>query len=298
MLINSKKILVLFFFLTLIYSCSNRPENVLSRKEMTSFLVELHQLDGALNAKGMGSVDNRENIYYYNSLLKKHEITKAQFDSSLVWYSKNPKKFERIYVDVIEDLTKLDEKVKVGFFHPVDSAALRDSHENVWPLARTTYKLTKDSTPTKIAFTVKARQLAWNDTYKLSFLHQIGKTTIAKNQNAVIRIHYRGNKTDSIVCKTINDSILRRYTITIKAKKQLRIDSITGTLLNFAAKKGSFNAYIDSIKLERNFDSLAQDSINQLINLIENPLPKTTTIKPDLRLRSKVLLQRKDEMLR
>lgn len=279
-----------------LFSCSNKPDNVLSRREMTDFLVEIHKLDGALNAKGLGSYDNRENLYYYNALLKKHGITKAQFDSSLVWYTKNPKNFERIYTDVVEELTKLDEQVKSGYFHPVDSAALRNSTENIWPLARTKYLLTKDSVPVKIKFTVKSRQLAWNDIYKLSFLHRSGKSNTSKNQLAVFRIHYSDKKTDSIICKTQNDSILRRYTVTFIADRQHRIDSLSGALLNYAAKKGKFNVYIDSIKLIRHYDSLAQDSISRVINLIENPIPEAFPTKPELRLRSKIILQRKNEL--
>lgn len=294
--INFRYFLLAICFLATFYSCSNRPDNVLSRNEMTDFLVEIHKLDGALNAKGLGSYDNRQNVYYYNALLKKHGISKAQFDSSLVWYTKNPKKFERIYVDVVEQLTKLDEKVKNGFYHPVDTAALRNIHENIWPLTRTKFDLTKDSVPAKISFTIKSRQLACNDTYKFSFLHRSGKSNTAKDQKTIIRIHYSGKKTDSIVCKTANDSILRHYTITLIARRQLRIDSLSGAVLNYSAKKGKFNAYVDSLKLVRRYDSIAQDSIRRVINLIENPIPAAFPTKPELRLRSKIILQRKNEL--
>ncbi len=277
----------------ILVACGNGQEDRLSRSEMTAFLVDLHRLDGALAAKGMGAVDDRKNVYYYNALLKKHSITKAQFDSTLVYYAKNPKKFERIYTDVIDELTQLDQKVKSGYFHPVDSAALRNSTEEIWPLARTQYKFTKDSTPVKINFTIKNRSLVWNDIYKLSFLHRVGKSDKSKNKHAIVRIFYRDRKTDSIVYKTTSDSLLRRYTITFTAHRKHSIDSITGALINYSPAKGKFNALIDSIKLTRKFDSLAQDSIRQVINLIENPPAPIDAKREILRLRSKILLQRK-----
>jgi len=276
-------------------ACNNSKEENLSRKEMTAFLIDLHKLDGALVANGIVPVDDRNNVYYYNALLKKHGISKAQFDSTLTYYAKNPKKFERLYSDVIEELTEFEKKVKAGNFHPVDSAALRNSIENLWPLASTRYHFDKDSTPSKIKFVIKNRQLTWNDKYTLSFLHRVGKSDSAKNKNAVIRIHYRDKKTDSIVCKTISDSILRRYTIKIEARSKRSIDSITGTLINYEPTNGKFNALIDSIKLTRKYDAVAQDSIQKAIQFIEYPPAKTAPAKQMLRLRSKILLQQKNE---
>lgn len=262
---------------------------------MTAFLIDLHQLDGALVAKGMGSVDDRGNVYYYNALLKKHGITKAQFDSTLAYYARNPKKFERIYTNVLEELTAMDGKVKSGFYHPVDSAKLRKSTESIWPLTANRYVFSKDSSINNLKFVVKSRPLAWNDRYTLSFLHRVGKSDKAKNKQTIIRIHYRNNTTDSIVCQTISDSLLRRYTINIIAKKQLSIDSVTGSIIDYKPAKSKFNALIDSIKLVRNYDALAQDSIRRVIHQIENPTIPTEIQKPTLRLRSKILLQRKNE---
>ncbi len=293
---TKNRLCLLLVAFVLAFTACNKPQNdTLSRKEMTAFLIDLHKLDGALVAKGIGAADDRNNVYYYNALLKKHGITKAQFDSTLAYYARNPKKFERVYTDVIEELTEFDKNVKAGVFHPVDSAALRNSIEDLWPLAITRYHFAKDSTPVKIKFVIKNRQLAWNDQYKLSFLHQVGKSDSIKNKHAVIRIHYRDKKTDSIVCKTISDSLLRRYTITIEARRKNSIDSITGALINYNPAKGKFNALIDSIKLTREFDAVAQDSIQKAIQFIENPPAIIAPVKQTLRLRSKILLQRKNE---
>ena len=292
------KIRQLFIFACLVFAftaCNNQQEGLLSRKEMTAFLVELHQLDGSLAAKGLGTADDRSNIYYYNALLNKHGITKAQFDSTLVYYAKNPKKFERVYVDVVEELTKLDEKVKAGYYHPVDSAVLRNSLEEIWPLARTQYKFTKDSTPVKINFVIKNRQLAWNDQYKLSFIHRVEKSDSTKNQHVIIRIHYKDKKTNIIRVKTTSDGVTRKHNITFYARRKHGIDSITGAIINYTPTKWKFNALIDSIKLTRKYDLVAQDSIQRAVMIIDNPPIQIEAKKELLRLRSKILMQRKNE---
>ncbi len=245
---------------------------------MTEFLVDLHQLDGALMAKGLGDTQDSVNAAYYKVLLKKHGITKATFDSSVVWYAKNPKKFERIYLEVVNELTALDTKVKQGYFHPQDSLRLRNMHDSIWPLAQRKFVFTKDSIPSKIHFAVKNRTLVYQDLYVLSFLHRVGKSNKAKKQQAIIRLHYQNGTRDSIVCKLISDSLTRRYTIRLKARKQLKIDSISGSLLNFEAKKGAFNARVDSVKLVRIYNSLAQDSLLKLV--FEAGKPKVSNKMP------------------
>lgn len=287
---RNKIFYLLFIVVASFTSCDNRPDNVLSSGQMTDFLVELHRLDGTLNVKGMGNANDRRNIYYYNSLLNKYHITKADFDSSLVWYSQNPKRFDRIYAEVLSRLNEEEKKVNSGFYHPVDSQALRHSKLDIWPLPECNYTFTKDSSFKKLSFVVKNTELLWNDTYVLSFLHRFGKSNMAVGQQAVIRLHYSDKKTDSIVCKTISDSLLRRYTITLRARRLVRIDSISGTLMDFKGEKGHVAGYIDSIKLIKKYDSVARDSIVNALQLIENP---AQVVKPVmrklLRLRSRVL---------
>lgn len=288
----------LLIFACLVFAftaCNNKQENLLSRKEMTSFLVELHQLDGSLAAKGLGNTDDRSNVYYYNALLNKHGITKAQFDSTLVYYAKNPKKFERVYVDVIDKLTQLDEKVKAGYFHPVDSAALRNTMEEIWPLARKQYKFTTDSTPVKINFVIKNRQLAWKDQYKLSFIHKAENSDSTKNQHTIIRIHYSDKKTNIIRVKTVSDGLTRKHNITFYARRKHGVDSITGAIINYTPTKGKFNALIDSLTLTRKYDLVAQDSIQKAVMMIDNPPIGIEARKELLRLRSKIIMQRKNE---
>jgi len=253
------------FLLLLLNACNTRPSNVLSSSEMTDFLVDMHRLDGALLAKGLGDTQDSVNAAYYKVLLQKHGISKADFDSSLVWYAKNPKKFERIYFDVVNELTVLNDKVKRGYFHPQDSVRLRNIQDSIWPLAKQKFVFNKDSVPSKIQFVVKNRTFVYQDLYVLSFLHRVGKSNKAKKQHAVIRLHYQNGARDSIVCALVSDSLLRRYTLRLKARRPLRIDSVSGALLNFDAQKNKFNAFVDSVKLVRRYNSLAQDSLLKVV---------------------------------
>jgi hypothetical protein len=61
-------------------------------------------VDGAMQVAGYNYGHNEELASYYQSVLNKHGVTQAQFDSSLVWYTDNPQIFNKIYPNVIERL--------------------------------------------------------------------------------------------------------------------------------------------------------------------------------------------------
>jgi len=248
----------------LLVACNNHPKGVLNQSEMTEVLTDLHKLDGSLSTRGYGSIQDTVNAYYYNSVLEKHNVTKAEFDSSLVWYTKNPKKFEKIYTDVFLRLTSMDKEIKKGKYHPVDSAALARTKMSIWN-KRSLYNLTKDSARTHLDFEIKDSSLLMGDVYILKFLQRIAPEDSCTNQHLVLRINYVNGKTDSVYRITHNDSLLRRYTIRFPATKRLRIKSISGSLLGSKAYKGKMNARVDSITLMRDFNPAMQDSIRKMV---------------------------------
>ena len=71
---------------------------------MRDLLYDLHRVDGAMQVAGYNYGHNEELASYYQSVLNKHGVTQAQFDSSLVWYTDNPQIFNKIYPNVIERL--------------------------------------------------------------------------------------------------------------------------------------------------------------------------------------------------
>ena len=245
-------------------SCdSSRSGGVLSSKKMENLLVDMHVLEGSLRATGNYYDSGEESLQYYATLFDKYGITQADFDSSLVWYTKHPKKFERIYQNVVARVDSLSNDIRKGKYHPVDSAALT-GETNLWTLA-TKYVLTKDSARRQLDFKIENVELQPNDFYKLSFLHRVAPTDSSLNPHAVLYVNYTGDVVDSIYTRTLNDSVLRRYTLIFKARKSLKIKSLSGFILGNDSSIGKMSATIDSIKLIRKFNPFKQDSIRAAI---------------------------------
>ncbi|HRZ96360.1 MAG TPA: DUF4296 domain-containing protein [Paludibacter sp.] len=245
-------------------SCNNKPDGIINQGKMARFLTDLHKLDGALQVKGLGATQDRENIYYYNSLLKKHGITKAEFDSSLVWYSKNPKKFEKIYSKVLVELQLEDSIHKQKMLAYEDSVMNAVKNIDIWNKNKK-YILTKDSARNNIDFKIKGTDLFAQDIYELKFLHRIAPSDSCVNQSAVFRIHYENGLTDSVFTTTHNDSILRRYNLHLVARFKQKIDSLSGSILRSSKYKGVQKAFVDSISLTREYSPVIQKEMQQEI---------------------------------
>lgn len=276
----SLKILVILLTATL-SACDNRPDNILSQSKMADILFDMHKLEGTFTEKSDSIITIQDKRPFYNSILSKYNISQSQFDSSIVWYSKYPKKYERVYDNVIERLTLLDQDVKNRIYHPIDSFALKHTKVEIWDTL-THYSFNKDSKRTKLQFEITDSTLQYGDKYKLTFLQKIAIEDSCTNSHIVIRINYANGIIDSIYQKAYNDDLLKKYCFKITAKHKSKIKSISGELLGSKDYKGVFNAKTDSISLIREYNSLIQDSIKQMILKIDTVKKDTIKInKPD-----------------
>jgi hypothetical protein len=89
-------------------------DGILSEKQMVSLLIETHLVDAILISQDASASDKQDKgLFYYPSVLEKHGITKAQMDSSVAWYMRNPEAYARIYASVIKDLEVRKAAVKL-----------------------------------------------------------------------------------------------------------------------------------------------------------------------------------------
>ena len=94
------------------FSCSppneEIPENILSQNTFESILKEIHLAKATFElhkTKGMGKAQN-ELANSYQNIYSKYGISAEDFKTTLVYYSVNAEKLEKIYDKVLEDLTK------------------------------------------------------------------------------------------------------------------------------------------------------------------------------------------------
>jgi hypothetical protein len=257
-------------------ACSRRPKGVMNEKGMVNILTDLHKLDGSLAAKELTYSDFDKKSVYYNSILSKYNITQAEFDSSLVWYSQDSKSFDHIYDKVIANLTDLQKDIKNGKYHLVDTTELLKIKINIWN-KRTRYALTKDSSRTHLDFEIPGTDFMLGDTYELKFTQRIAPEDSCKKQLIRFQINYVDGRVLGLIKKVVNDSLTRRYRFRLWATHPAKIKSVKGELLGSSAYKGKLNAITDSIQLTRIFDANKQDSLLKVLQKVDPkhyPTPK------------------------
>ena len=104
------KQLIFIALVALLCGCTIRPNGVLSKRKLQNVLYDLHKTEGALQEIGYTYAHDYESSVYFQSVLNKHGVTQAQFDSSLVWYTDHPLLFNRVYPQVLDRLKAEQEK--------------------------------------------------------------------------------------------------------------------------------------------------------------------------------------------
>lgn len=110
----------LFIVSCLLFSCKPDkeedqpvPENLLTEEQLIQVLTDtyLSESASAINVKAVTG-EKFDSVYIFNPL-KDNGISKAKFDSTIVYYSRHPKKLKIIYNKILDKLSVMQAKGKV-----------------------------------------------------------------------------------------------------------------------------------------------------------------------------------------
>jgi len=110
------RVLGFFVLLVVISSCSvfNRHKEVLDDEQFAQVLADIHLADAVLVEKGYSIVNDSAKIkMYYRDIFKKNNISAAQFDTTLKYYTVHADKYDLVYDKVLEILSKRQQEIKV-----------------------------------------------------------------------------------------------------------------------------------------------------------------------------------------
>ena len=104
----------LFFllFLFLFAACDDRPKDVLSRGKMEDVLYDYHIMQGIIDELPSEEREAKAQDYM-NAVFQKHDITQAQFDSSIVYYNRHTKELYKIYTNIKERYTTVNDEIQL-----------------------------------------------------------------------------------------------------------------------------------------------------------------------------------------
>ncbi len=146
------------FILLLITVASCKQRAFIPEKDMVSILVKIQIIDATTQQNNYRNrYFEKDTIDYYSRTIQAFGYTKAQFDSSLSFYSRTPKELDAIYDKVIIELSKIETKISSLNKDYLDSLE-RDSIKNLWSL-KPQIEFPKDSSLGTVDFSLPVKGL-------------------------------------------------------------------------------------------------------------------------------------------
>lgn len=226
----------------LFLSCKPQvPSKYLQPDEMEDILYDYHIAMGMIGDNDSNDVQKR---MYQASVLKEHGITMAEFDSSLVYYTRHADRFQKIYENISKRLS--DEAVSLGasatdIGNYGENASSADT-TNVWKEA-SSFVLTTQVPYNVESFYIKADSAYHKgDKLILSFDTQFIFQDGYKDGVAMLSVKFSN---DSIAARTIHLSSSSHYTLAVNDDSRLGIKEIRG----FISLQNPIDASSTTLKL-------------------------------------------------
>lgn len=277
-----KRILpTLALLMFLLMACDDRPKDVLSRGKMEDVLYDYHIMQGIIDELPSEEREAKAQDYI-NAVFEKHGITEAQFDSSIVYYNRHTKDLHKIYSNLKERYSTVNDEIQLvnGNNDMMAVFATGGDTTNLWNSAKLLALRNKDLL-NRESFTIQA-----DTSFRRQdqFILTLNPLFIRENQGDYdIQLHvglsilYASGKHAGMTRMLNTSGILQ---LTLQTSPDEDIKTITG-FFYYRGKKTTRNlCLIDNISLVRmhqkepeqpvqtdsvKTDSLATDTLNKPI---------------------------------
>ena len=241
----------LLFCMIFVTACSvKKPDDVISKSKMENILYEFH-LAKAMQDEGSRSENDKE-ILYEKYIFNKYGVTKAQFDSSMVWYTRNTEVLVKIYNVVAERMKSEDEYYNklVALHEGKPKTSTRGDSIDVWGW-RKLVKLTGNPINDVYTFSLPGDSnfhdrdtLIWNVDY-----HKSGNIP-AGHELAVMAMQIRYSS-DTIINRTIKITKPGPHYIALHADTLGKISAVNGFIYFTGGVHASHILLADHITMMR-----------------------------------------------
>ena len=201
------------------------PSGVLSKGKMTDILYDYHLALAMAHMDDNG--DKGQSLAYREAVLRKHDVTSAEFDSSMVYYMRHTELLEDVYKDLTDrynnEITAMGGSAKEGGEF-ANLSATGDT-ANVWNLATSMVFMpvkpfNSTSFDIKVDSTFHKGDRLMLD-FDAQFIYQDGM----RNGVAMLAVQF-GN--DSIAQRTIIIQSTQHYSVELSDADSLGIKSVKG----------------------------------------------------------------------
>lgn len=222
------------------------PSGVLSKGKMTDILYDYHLALAMAHMDDNG--DKGQSLAYREAVLRKHDVTSAEFDSSMVYYMRHTELLEDVYKDLTDrynnEITAMGGSAKEGGEF-ANLSATGDT-ANVWNLATSmvfmpVQPFNSTSFDIKVDSTFHKGDRLMLD-FDAQFIYQDGM----RNGVAMLAVQF-GN--DSIAQRTIMIQSTQHYSVELSDADSLGIKSVKGYFMLMNGDDGTGVSSQTTLKL-------------------------------------------------
>lgn len=267
-------LMTLSFLLALIGCKPSVPKEIIQPDDMADILYDYHVAQALASEEQTGNI-NFERTKYFLAVLKKHNVTQAEFDSSMVYYYGRLDRLKPIYLEVNERL-EVEAKslgASVGAIGRYSAYSSTGDTANIWQ-NRTDLLLIPRPTMNRFEFTIDVDTTFYKgDSFMFQFMSDYIWQSGTKDAVVCIVTKYEG---DSIIQTTNHVSVSGISQIQVPANNKQKLKQMYGFIYLAAPDKDETTRkmmFINQIQLirfhnkqidnEEKKDSIQTDSVQR-----------------------------------
>lgn len=274
-MLKSKNILLLFLVSLIVMACENitRPAGVLSAGDFEDVLYDIHMSHYLEFDKPVGDTLSYEAHRYALTLdvLKKHDVTQAEWDSSMVYYTRHSPQLKEIYDNLYERLSLVAES---------SGASVGDGSTDstdIWKSDRQLL-LTSQRSNCTMQWTIKTDTLLKAGDklcleYLLLFLNK-------QTQNRLMTVLTIRLNNDSVIVRNQVSSQTGIYSMNIEDDKKIGIKSVSGYFMLMHPQTAMLGN-VEDAKQINNTQIVEVTNIKLTHQSIAAPLPEKNDAEKD-----------------
>ena len=236
---------------SLLAACSPVPDGILSQKDMQAVMTDMEIAESLIDADAETYKDDAQKLALYESVFRKYHITRAEYDSSLMWYARNLDIYMRVVNMVSDDVrSRID---KLGDVQRIDTEVNNNDSVDIWP-RRPYLTFTPDAPFNGTTFDLKPT-LAYPSGSSFVLRMKVWGVTSSMKHKPELRLCVEQKDTTLVV----NSQITRDgyHEVSLKSVPTKRVQRVYGYIRLDNRDMRYYKVYADSISLMcYNFKSL------------------------------------------
>ncbi len=217
-------VVVVFAVLSIVGCKPGIPDKYLQPDEMADILYDYHLAEGIANGSMQDTRDTIALRTFRASILRKHGVSQADFDSSLVYYTRHTKLLEDIYTKLVDRFNSESVALGGASMQFGDDIASSDT-TNIWGQA-SSFVLTPFAAANRLTFNLQADSSFYaGDRFMLdfdaAFIYQDGM----RDASVVLAVTYANDSTEYVNNSVMSSS---HFHLQIDNSGRLPIKSVRG----------------------------------------------------------------------